>query len=115
MTVLKQFEEDNKEKEKDSKNENTNEKKTESLMFIFYGGRIKDEQISEIKVDGQEILDYQFMTLEEIVGKTTKTLYRRIEKSLEAISAGSLRKNNILSGLVKTSRRCKSDSSSSQC
>lgn len=61
------------------------DRKTESLMFIFYGGEVSKEIIEKIKVDGKEIVNYQFMHLEEINGKTTSSLYNRIRMSVEAI------------------------------
>lgn len=61
------------------------DKETESLIFIFYGGDIKNDIIEKIRVDGQEILSFKFMSLDEIKDKTTVSLYRRIEKSIEAI------------------------------
>lgn len=65
-------------------NKPTDEKR-ESLMFIFYGGTITTEIIEKIKVDGKEILNFKFMPLSEIKGKTTASLYNRIGKSIEAI------------------------------
>lgn len=59
--------------------------KSESLMFIFYGGDLTDATIQRIAVDGKEIVDYEFMALEDIEGKTTDTLYRRIAKSIQAL------------------------------
>ena len=61
------------------------DKETESLMFIFYGGCIEKDIIEKIRVDGEEILSFEFMSLEELKDKATDSLYRRIEKSIEAI------------------------------
>lgn len=61
------------------------EEKSESLMFIFYGGDLNKETIDQIKVDGKEIVNYKFLELEEIKGKTTDSLFKRIEKSVFAI------------------------------
>ncbi len=62
-----------------------NHEKSESLMFVFYGGDLDAATIQKIKVDRKEILNYAFMPLEAIQGKTTETLYRRIVKSIHAI------------------------------
>jgi len=62
-----------------------NDPRTESLMFIFYGGDIESDITERIKVDGKEILSFEFMTLQEIKGKTTETLFRRLEMSFNAI------------------------------
>lgn len=56
-----------------------------SLMFLFYGGEITEEIKRRIKVDGKEILSFNFMSKAEIREKTPEILYRRIEKAQLAI------------------------------
>lgn len=58
---------------------------SESIMFVFYGGELNNATLKRIKVDGKEIVDYAFMSLDEIRGKTTDTLYGRIVKGIQAI------------------------------
>lgn len=56
--------------------------RTESLMFIFYGGEI---EATKIKIDNDEILAFNFLSLAEIKEKTETQLYKRIEKCILAI------------------------------
>lgn len=63
----------------------SDDKKTESLMFIFYCGDINNDTIERIRVDGKEMMSFNFMSLEEIRGKTTESLYNRIKMSIKAI------------------------------
>lgn len=65
----------------------TDDHRTESLMFIFCGGILDEETIKSINLDGKEIVGCQFLPLEEIQGKTTDSLYRRIKKCLAAIES----------------------------
>lgn len=57
---------------------------TESLMFIFYGGEIEEDKI---KIDNNEIVAFDFLSLTEIKEKTEPQLYKRIEKSILALEA----------------------------
>lgn len=57
---------------------------TESLMFIFYGGEIEEDKI---KIDNNEIVAFDFLSLTEIKEKTETQLYKRIEKSILALEA----------------------------
>lgn len=63
--------------------------RTECLMFVFYGGDLEEDAIRNIQVDGEEILGYEFLLLDDIGGRTTERLFRRIKKSIEAIEKGA--------------------------
>lgn len=62
--------------------------KDESLQFIFSGGKLRDEEIKQIKLDGEEILEHKFIPIEqaqELLGGTTRSLVRRLPACLEAL------------------------------
>lgn len=64
-----------------------NDVKNESLQFVFSGDVLSRKQISSIRVDGKEIIDYQFVqikNLEKYLAKR-KNLWRRLPKCLEAL------------------------------
>lgn len=41
------------------------EKEREYIQFIFYGGILDDGQIKNIKVDGEEVVEYKFVKINE--------------------------------------------------
>ena len=41
------------------------EKEREYIQFIFYGGILDDGQIKNIKVDGEEVVEYKFVKVNE--------------------------------------------------
>ena len=59
--------------------------KGESLQFIFFGGVLQQEQINKIKLQADEIGEYQFMTLEKALPLLSEKLGRRIPKCLGAM------------------------------
>jgi 8-oxo-dGTP diphosphatase len=61
-----------------------NDIKTESLMFIFDGGILSDEEIKSIKLDGKEIVEFRFVTLNETSKLLSPILARRIQQAVTA-------------------------------
>ncbi len=62
--------------------------KDESLQFMFYGGRLNEEEIKNIKIDEKEIVEYNFVPLEkttELLGGPVRSLVRRLPACLEAL------------------------------
>ena len=55
--------------------------KTESLMFIFDGGTLSDEEIKSIKLDGKELVDFRFSKIEEASELLNPILARRIQQA----------------------------------
>jgi len=63
---------------------------TESLMFIFDGGVLSDDEITLIKTDAKELKGFVFLELNEIEGKTSESLVKRIGQAVEAIDNGEM-------------------------
>lgn len=63
--------------------------KDEALQFMFYGGVLNDDQISNIKLADGEISEYKFLKIDEALPLLNKKLQIRILKSLEAIQNNS--------------------------
>jgi len=59
--------------------------KGESLQFIFFGGILRQEQISKIKLQPEEIAEHQFLPLEKALPLLSEKLKRRIPKCLDAM------------------------------
>ena len=60
------------------------EPKTESIMFIFDGGILSDEKLSQIKVDGKEIIDFKFINQDDVLKYLTRVVGRRVQQALIA-------------------------------
>jgi ADP-ribose pyrophosphatase YjhB (NUDIX family) len=61
------------------------EEKGDNLQFIFFGGKLSDYQIKKIKLDGKEIIDYQFMKINDALPLLNEKLRLRLPKCLEAL------------------------------
>jgi 8-oxo-dGTP diphosphatase len=59
--------------------------KGESLQFVFYGGKLSDNESKNIKITGKEIGEYKFVKTEEATRLVSSGLGRRLPKSIEAI------------------------------
>ena len=65
-----------------------NKDKDESLQFIFSGGKLTDKEIKNIKMDGKEIVDFDFVLPEkatELLGGITRSLVKRLSACLAAL------------------------------
>jgi 8-oxo-dGTP pyrophosphatase MutT (NUDIX family) len=58
---------------------------TDSLKFIFNGGTLMEQQISEIKLQTEELEKYSFTTLEEAIPLLSSSLQKSVPACLEAI------------------------------
>jgi len=61
----------------------------DNLQLIFFGGVLNEAEIKNIKVDGQEIVDYKFVKIDEVGNYSNHRTTKRLIKSFEAL------KNNI--------------------
>ena len=58
---------------------------TDSLKFVFSGGTLTDEQISQIKLQTEELEKYDFIPSQDAVPLFTSSLQKSIPACLEAI------------------------------
>jgi len=65
------------------------ESRTESLMFIFDGGILNDEDLNSIKVDAGEIAEFRFVTSDEALQLCGPRLGRRIQNIMAVKDTGS--------------------------
>ena len=66
-----------------------NGEKREHLQFIFFGGKLSEEEIGKIKIDNEEIIDLKFVKIEEALPMLGEKLRKRLPKALTAL------KNNL--------------------
>jgi len=57
----------------------------DSLKFIFNGGVLTDEQISQIKLQTEELLEYTFISPEKAIPLLSPSLQRSVPECLRAI------------------------------
>jgi ADP-ribose pyrophosphatase YjhB (NUDIX family) len=60
----------------------------DSLQFVFFCGKLKKEEISAIRVDGKEIVEYKFVTADDALPLLNKPLAVRLKWGLEAMKKG---------------------------
>ena len=58
---------------------------TDFLRFVFYGGILADNQISQIKLQADELLEYKFMTVTEALPLLSANSQKYLTISFEAI------------------------------
>lgn len=58
----------------------------DSLKFIFSGGILSEKQISEIKLEREELDEYRFVSLEKALEMLSSSLQKSIPKSIEAMN-----------------------------
>ncbi len=63
---------------------------TDSLKFVFSGGILTDEQISQIKLQTTELEKYDFVAPEDAVPLFTSSLQKSIPACLEAIKTDTV-------------------------
>lgn len=64
------------------------QKKSESLQWIFYGGVISETKKKEIRVDGEEVVDFKFAEMSDIDLLTKRDISHRIDLCRKAIKTG---------------------------
>ncbi len=62
-----------------------NDRRTEGLMFIFWGGVLTPAEIKMIRLPVTELSEYRFVTLAEALSLLTPTLGERVRRSLEIL------------------------------
>lgn len=62
--------------------------KTESLMFIFDGGILSDDEIKSIKLDGKELLEFRLVSVDDAGKLLSPVLARRIQQAVIAKAQG---------------------------
>ena len=65
-----------------------NLRKPEVFQFVFDGGILSDGQISDIRIQEEELSEYRFVTIDEALKLLRANLTLRIPKCLEAIESG---------------------------
>lgn len=65
------------------------EKFSDGLMFFFYGGILSEEEIDNIVLKDDELLEYRFMTHEEIHELASNALRTSLEACMKAIESGT--------------------------
>lgn len=65
------------------------DEKNESLQFIFFGGVLNRDYISSIKLDGKELVDFQFVDISEAEKLLGHRLAKRLPKCIDAIKTGT--------------------------
>ncbi len=61
----------------------------DSLQFLFFCGKLSDEDAKSVKVDGTEIIDYKFATVEDALPLLNKPLAERLEECLKVVESGA--------------------------
>lgn len=59
--------------------------KGESLQFIFFGEKLSESEIKDIKIDGKEITEYKFMKVDDALPLLSEKLRMRLPKCLDAL------------------------------
>ena len=62
-----------------------NDRRTEGLMFIFWGGVLTPAEIEMIRLPVTELSEYRFVTLAEALSLLAPTLGERVRRSLEIL------------------------------
>ena len=62
--------------------------KTESLMFVFDGGILTDTEIADIELQEEELIAFDFFTIDSLPAKLTETLRQRILAAWERADIG---------------------------
>ncbi len=60
----------------------------ESIHIVFNGGQLTDEQIGQIQLPADELVEYRFVTVEEVIKLLRPGLAVKIEACLAAIESG---------------------------
>jgi len=55
-----------------------NGKVDENLQWVFAGGKLAPKQIANIKIDGKEIVDFKFVTLEKAINMVGEGMRKRL-------------------------------------
>ncbi len=67
----------------------SNDNRTETLMFIFWGGVLTAAEIAVLRLPAAELSEYRFVTVAEALTLLSATLGERVHRSLEILSTDS--------------------------
>ncbi len=67
----------------------SNDNRTETLMFIFWGGVLTAAEIAVLRLPAAELSEYRFVTVAEALTLLSPTLGERVHRSLEILSTDS--------------------------
>jgi 8-oxo-dGTP diphosphatase len=62
----------------------------DSFMFIFNGGVLSPETIAQLHIDEQEISEYRFIPLVEIINFASDRLSNRIQMAIKALENNNI-------------------------
>jgi ADP-ribose pyrophosphatase YjhB (NUDIX family) len=65
------------------------DEKTESLMFVFYGGTLTSSEIKSIRLFKEELSEFRFFTADTLPEDMTNTLRNRVLMALQQVTRGS--------------------------
>lgn len=60
----------------------------DSIQFIFDGGILSADQVSQIRVQPDEVVRYEFSYLEDVATRLKASMYRRIHQAMLAKTSG---------------------------
>lgn len=63
----------------------THKYKPEGYFFIFFGGQLSEQQIKNIKLQTEELVEFQFVTAQQAQEKLAKGINDRLKNCLKAI------------------------------
>jgi hypothetical protein len=61
----------------------------DGIAWVFDGGPISDDELAALPLDDPEIVSVGLYGLDEVSGKTTGPLARRLSTALAAVKSGS--------------------------
>jgi 8-oxo-dGTP pyrophosphatase MutT (NUDIX family) len=64
---------------------NQEERSSENLHFVFFGGVLSEKQIAEIKLPKAELAEYEFLPSEKAGHKLHPNVHRRVVAALKAL------------------------------
>lgn len=64
--------------------------KGESLQFVFFGGKLSENEIGKIRLDSEEITEYRFLKISEALPLLSEKLRMRLPKCSDAIKVNTV-------------------------
>lgn len=59
--------------------------KGESLQFVFSGGKLSENEMQNIELDGKEIVDHRFVNIDDALLLLSEKLGKRLARSIDAL------------------------------
>lgn len=60
----------------------------ESLQFMFYGGVLNKDQINKVQLQAEELSEYKFVNVDDVINFLSPSLGKRTIKCLDALKDG---------------------------